>query len=496
MKRIRLIYILFMLLVSIVAGYAQDDVAPVKTTDGISYRIKTFGSFATNGQTPFWLVGNQQGMVPINSNNGYLQAGIFHSQSLGRKSNWKTGLDMVAVTPRYRHFYIQQLYTEINYQKIRLSIGSRNGTNYHSSLLDPALSSGDLGISTNARPIPEIKLFASEFIPFPWTGGWLQGKGDFAVGRSFDSDYLESFVRTKQNYIRDILWHHKSAYLRVKDTKNDFPASLSVGIQHIAQWGGVSTDPSLGKQPQSARDFIHVILGRSGGENASLSDQINVQGSHYGTYDVRLGYEKKDWSVFAYYQHLFYDHSGIEYYNGLDGMEGIQLNLPKLPWMSKVVIEYISTLNQSGPFHYIMYDHSKYPGFGGGGDNYYNNGEYTTGASYFNRGIGSPLLFSPEYNANGSLGFKHNRIRAWHLGAEGHVAADLSYRLLLSTMESYGTAYAPTLKKLTNASFTTDFSYHFHNSWIFTASIAGDWGSTFGNHLGCGISVTKWGILK
>ena len=78
----------------------------------------------------------------------------------------------------------------------------------------------------------------------------------------------------------------------------------------------------------------------------------------------------------------------------------------------------------SGPLHFIEFDHDKYPGYGGGADNYYNNGEYTTGASYFNRSLGSPFLISPEYNKNGLLGFRHNRVRAWHLGISGQVCRD------------------------------------------------------------------------
>ena len=150
--------------------------------------------------------------------------------------------------------------------------------------------------------------------------------------------------------------------------------------------------------------------------DASISDRINVLGNHYGSYDFRLGYEAGDWSVLGYYQHFFDDRSGMEWYNTWDGLRGIELRLPRLRWLNKVVVEHLSTMDQSGPLHFIDFNHDKYPGYGGGADNYYNNGEYTTGALYFNRSLGSPFLISLEYNKNGLLGFRHNRVRAWHLG--------------------------------------------------------------------------------
>ena len=43
--------------------------------------------------------------------------------------------------------------------------------------------------------------------------------------------------------------------------------------------------------------------------------------------------------------------------------------------------------------HFITFDRDKWKGGrGGGNDDYYNNGEYRTGFSYFNRGVGSRML--------------------------------------------------------------------------------------------------------
>ncbi|MDR0347929.1 MAG: capsule assembly Wzi family protein [Tannerella sp.] len=477
---------IFFLFTSIINGYAQDAYT--------SYQLKTFGSVSTNGQTPFWIVSNQYGIIPLKSANSFLQLGIINRQSL-RKIRWDTEIDLIISTPRYRNVYIQQLYTAFAYNWLHLSIGAKNDQSCNSPLINPFISSGSLAQSLNARPIPEINLYVPEFITIPVTGGWLQTKGHFAVSKSFDSDYLKSFINHKEVFISNKLWHHKSLHFRIKDTRNNFPLSAIFGIHHTVQWGGTSTNPKIGKQPQSIKDFIRVIVGKSGGNDASDSDQINALGAHYGVYDFGLHFEKEGWSIGAYYQHIFGDKSGMKFKNKFDGLKGIQINLP-IPWVQSVVIENLSTLNQSGPFHFIEYDHDKYPGYGGGADNYYNNQEYRTGYSYFNRSIGSPLLISPEYNSNGDLGFKHNRIRAWHIGASGRILKQLNYRILLSDIKSFGTAYKPTLKKRTSMSFTTDFTYNLNDSWIFSASMAADNGSLLGDHFGFSLSVAKRGFLR
>jgi hypothetical protein len=500
MKQIRLFLVCSMLATAFFYGFAQENETggDGEDADYTRFRVMSAGVLSANGQAPFWITANRYGVVPLADYSACLQAGLFHRQPLGRGWEWRAGLDVVAAAPRYRKVYVQQLFGELTYRRLGVSLGSRSDPHYSQSLLDPLLSSGDMGISTNARPVPEINLHVSRFTVLPFTGGWLQGKGNFAAGRSFDTDYLTSFVRPDQFFVRDMLWHHKSLYLRVKDTEGTFPVSMTLGVRHLAQWGGVSTDPqaAVRTQPHSFKDFLRIVLGRSGDEQATVSDQINVLGSHYGTYDYHFHYEGEKFAVTAYHQHFFDDASGMELNNGSDGLWGVQAAFPQFPLVRKVVVERLLALNQSGPFHFIDYDHGKYPGYGGGADDYYNNGEYPTGHAYFNRGMGSALFVSPEYNADGTPGFKHTRIRAWHLGAEGNLGAAFSYRLLCSTIESFGRPYRPTLKKLTDTSFLAELSHTLPTAWKFSVSLAADRGSLLGNQSGCSLSVVKWGFIR
>lgn len=473
------------------ASFAQSE----EIEDATVYRANLFGSVSSGSNTPFWMVSNRYGMVPLDANNGYLNAGVFHQQHLGEHFRWSAGLDVVAAVPRYKNVYVQQIYAELGYRSLLLRVGSKEN---YSSLWDRSLSSGDMILSPNARPIPEINLSMPEFTVVPLTKGWMQVKGDFAVGRSFDTKYLEDFVKTKQTYNTDVLWHHKSLYVRIKDTQNEFPFSGTIGVQHWAQWGGTSSNPNIGKQPQSLKDFIRVVCGSEGGGDATVSDQINVLGNHYGSYDFKLEYTQPDWKLATYYQHYFDDKSGMIFVNGTDGLWGVQLDLPKFPWLRKVVSEYFVTRNQSGPFHFIDFDHDKYKGPGGGADNYYNNGEYQTGVSYFNQAIGNPLILSPIYNKGGSLGFKNNRVRAWHFAAEGDLSAQVAYRVLFTLSNTWGTADEPFLNNKRGAAGLVDIQYKHPKlkGWEFTGSLAADAGALYDKSVGFSLSVCKRGILK
>jgi hypothetical protein len=485
-------YILFFILISCATTSLSQNNGGYGSTD---YRIEIFGSAATKDNTPFWIVSNRYGVAPLDAGNGYLQAGMFHQQITGNGLRWGAGLDVVAAAPRYRNAYIQQIYATIGYKCLHLTIGSKET---YTSLWDKNLSSGDMVHSSNARPIPEINVSVPQFTAIPYTKGALQFKGDFSVGRSFDKDFLKPFNNGKQHYLDNVLWHHKSIFLRFVNLRNNFPLTATIGVRHHAQWGGTSTNPEEGVQPHSFKDFIRVVLGRSGGKDASLISQQNVMGNHYGSYDFKVGYLNPLFDIHLYKQHYFDDVSGMELYNFPDGLYGIQADIHHFMFIKKIVFEYLYTKDQSGPIHHIVYDHSEYPGYGGGRDDYYNNEEYTTGISYFNRGIGSPLVASPEYNRDGRTGFKNNRIRAWHIGVSGYLSGQVAYRILITNSEGWGISYKPFLKKTTDFSCAAKITYRHPRpeGWQFSGEIATDHGPVYGNNLGFALSVSKTGILK
>lgn len=479
----------------ILLRHSPDAQSQNNSSGATEYHIEAFGSAATDDYTPFWLVSNKYGMVPLDAGNTYLRAGVFHQQ-IGRKSlRWNTGIDMIAVTPRYRNVYVHQLYAGIQLKCFDLTIGSKES---NVSIWDKELSSGDLVLSSNARPIPEINLSIPQFTPISFTKGVMQVKGNFAVGRSFDTDYINHFRNEQQYFTKNTLWHHKSLFIKIIDPKSEFPLTGTIGMRHHAQWGGRSDNPELGKQPRTVKDFIRILLGQSGGDQAYAGDIANVLGNHYGSYDFKLGYLNSMFDLFLYHQHYYDDSSGIDFHNKKDGLFGFQADLFHCSLLRKIVFEYVCTRDQSGPYHYILYDHDEYPGYGGGADDYFNNYGYPTGISYFNRSLGSPLVTSPEYNANGELGFKNNRIRAFHLGLQGYFSKQVAYKLLTTLHEGWGSMKHPFLKKETNISSAVKISYCHPRleGWLFSGEIGTDFGDTYGDNTGFSLSITKSGTLK
>jgi hypothetical protein len=485
-------YVIWLCAVVLNVPVVRSQSLPAGETD---YRIESFGSAATGRFTPFWLVGNRYGIVPLDAGNAYLRAGVFHQQLPGRNLRWNAGIDVISAAPRYRNVYVHQVYAGIRFKFFDLTFGSKES---QSSLWDKDLSSGDLVLSHNARPVPEINLSIPQFTPVSFAKGVLQVKGDFAVGRSFDTDYIRHFKNGDLAFTKNTLWHHKSLFLKLIDPQGLFPLTGVIGIRHHVQWGGDSDNPAVGRQPRSFKDFIRILLGQSGGDDSYAADKANVLGNHYGSYDFKIGYLYPAFDLFFYYQHYYEDTSGMGFYNMPDGLFGFQADLFDCSLFRRIVFEYVNTRDQSGPIHYIAYDHDKYPGYGEGADDYYNNYAYPAGVSYFNRSLGSPLVTSPEYNADGRLGFGNNRIRAFHLGLQGYFSKQVAYRLLTTWHEGWGTMNRPFLKKESNLSAAVKISYCHPRleGWLFSGEVGCDFGDTYGNNAGFGFSVAKFGVFK
>ena len=73
--------------------------------DATSYRAEMGGTLSSGDYAPFWIASNRYGVVPLDADNAYLKAGVFHRQHFGKGFRWGVGLDLVAAVPRYKHVY-------------------------------------------------------------------------------------------------------------------------------------------------------------------------------------------------------------------------------------------------------------------------------------------------------------------------------------------------------------------------------------------------------
>ncbi|MCL1934670.1 MAG: capsule assembly Wzi family protein [Candidatus Azobacteroides sp.] len=457
----------------------------------LDYRFDVLGSASTGKYTPFWLTSNTNGTVPLRPNNGYVRGDLIWKHPFLNGIKLEAEADVVAAAKHTSSFWIQQLYAAVSYRNICLSVGAKERYN---SMLDKDLSTGDMTYSTNARPIPEINFAFPNYTNFPFTKEYLQFKGDFALGKSFDNNYIRRTKAPDASYAVNILWHHKSLFLKWEDPTGHFPFFGILGLEHGAQWGGWTSFGGFGNNPASFKDLVRIILCESGNSEAIKGEQINVLGNHVGTYNIKIAYKDKTFQAALYKQHYFDDNSGLELANWRDGIWGGEFTFFNQPFLHKIVVEYLQTTNQSGPFHFLSYDPVLYPNArGGGGDNYYNNYVYSVGWSYFGRGLGNALLTSPEYNDDHAFGFKNNRLKSVHLGLEGKITSEFSYRTLFTGMYGWGTMNTPFLKRKDNFSSLIECTYRpkKQEGWQVALQAAFDKGNLYGDNFGCSLKISK-----
>jgi hypothetical protein len=483
-KEKQIIVLLFILLPFI--SFAQGEV---------DYRVESFGSVGTGNYTPFWMTGNTYGIVPLNPNNGYVRGSLAWKQSLSKDFQLEAGVDLAGAAKHSSSFWAHQFYAGLSWGNVNLTIGAKERYN---SILDKDLSMGDMTFSANARPIPEVSIGFPEYAKVPFTKGIMKFKGNFSAGKSLDKNYILRVKNPTTLYATDIMWHRKSLFLRWADPEEKFPWSFTFALDHAAQWGGWTSFSDFGQLPASFEDFVKIVLGKSGGENTMETDRINVLGNHLGTINAQLEYTAEDFRASLYKQHLFDDNSGLEYANWRDGIWGGTITFAHFPFLKKVVLESLNTTNQSGPMHFLDYntdDGNHYRG--GGNDDYYNHDYYIGGWSYYGRTLGNPLLTSPEYNGDGSLHFKNNRLKAIHLGLIGNITSEFSYRFLFTQMYAWGRMYVPFLERKNNFSSLLECNYESAKwqGWKIGIQLAFDSGNLYGDNLGCSVKVSKSGAF-
>ena len=378
----------------------------------LNYLIELNSNISTQETLPFWLTTNKFGAVP-NSNNLMLSTGIFQDFIPFLKSskiNFSYGAQITGTLASENELIVNQLYGSLKWKKLQLDLGVK-----HKEVLFEGLSSsnGDFTFSTNARSIPGINLKLTDYVKLPFAKSWLTIKGDFG-------EYLLNDKRA----VDKAHVHQKSLFFK---SKLNNKLELITGINHYAMWAG--TSEQYGKQPSSFKDYIRVIIGKSGGESANQGDQINALGNHLGNYLIQLNKkgEKTDWSF--YWLHPFEDTSGREFKNIGDGTFGLFFDLLKPnALLNHINFEFTFTKDQGKTFSNS-----------GLIDNYFSNKIYESGWTYQNNTIGSPF-FPTGINDDGytNIERQYNRFAAYHLGFDGSINSKISYKTLLSYVTYFG----------------------------------------------------------
>lgn len=481
--------------------------APAPAVAPADTAVKTYRWMAevmgstSSGRTPFWLVSNRYGLTSLVQNNGYVRGGFFRDMTHDSRFSWGFGADLVVPYHFTSHFVIQQLYGEIRYRSLELTVGSKNR---YMGIIDQELSSGDMTFSLNSRPVPQVFLAMPEYEWVPWTKKMLAVKGFVSMGMLTDWRWQRSFTSGRQ-WSEHVLYHTKGLFLRWGN-REKFSLLIEGGLEMGTLMGGkihrIGSDgkPIVIDIPHSLKDIVKSMLGMGGGDSSDpnqMGEITNCLGNHTGEWTLAATWAPReaDWSLKAYYQHYFEDHSQMFFdYAWRDMLLGFELKLPKNRFVDKFVYEYINTKDQSGP---VYWDHTPdLPEQVSGADNYYNHYLYG-GWQHWGMGIGNPLIISPLFNNDGTLGFKYNRIKGHHFGISGRPIDELYYKILLTATRTWGTYGNPTPDILHNFNAMLELTYSPRRlkGWDFQLGLGADGGMMLGKSVGAMVTIRKTGWL-
>jgi len=466
MKKIFPVFSIF--LISFLQLYAQNDT--------ISYDVGVLGVTSSGAYSPSWI--QNRGYGKISSAPTSADAWVGFNKNFGTKTRlfdygFKVDL-LLQHENKKTSAYFHELYLKARFSVFDLIIGAREECLGNQ---DSTLSCGGILFSQNARPMPKITLGIEHFAVVPYTFGFLEVKGAIAHGWFLDNIYVSN-----------LYLHHKYAYVKIGGR---LPIHFQYGLDHVAQWGGNVS--GYGQQPSGLKDLVSIFIVRAGEKNATKNDQLNALGNHIISQSMKLDVDISKFIISGYWQNLSEDGPIRIIWNTMnrpDGLWGLSIRNKNFPFINGILYEYLNTTDQSGPYHDkdgLIY---------GGGDNYFNNGIYQNGWTYFSRSIGTPLISSPLYNKDGTVSVLNNRVQVHHVGLEGDVSG-YNYKLLGSFSKNYGTYGTPYPEMIQNTSLMLEVNKHFPalSNIQCGISIGADFGKLYGNSVGCLFSIRKTGDL-
>lgn len=471
--------------------YAQDKHS---LFDGLNVSVESSTTVSNGDFAPLWLSSNRYGLVSVEPSSNYERVSLMRSCDNDSLKKWKIGygLDVaVGINSPYKYI-LHQAYFDVKYGKFQLTVGAKERP---IDLRNNSLTSGGLGLGINAHPVPQV-LLETEYLGVPFTNQWWKVRFRGSYGMTTDGNWQKDFKRDGTRYTSNTLYHQKAMYWKF-GKEEVFPLTFQIGLQMACQFGG-TTYNAAGRGFKGKHTFEHSqgfdafwdALFASGNDATDGVDR-NTAGNHFGSYNMALEYRAKTWGARAYFERTFDDQSMLTVQYGIyDHLLGLEVDLPKNPFVSSVVIEHISTTDQSGA---VYHDKTQnLPDKMNGRDNYYNHLLYT-GNQHWGMTMGNPLITSPIYNGNGHIYFYNNRIKAWHFGVSGNPTSELGYRALLTFTRNWGTYDIPfdDIKRQNYMFFELSYSPKWLRGWSTALGCAYDDGHVLGNSLGGQFTLRK-----
>ena len=468
---------------------------------GLRLDVEASGTMSSGSYAPLWLASNRYGVSSPYDRSAYERVTVLRPIDTDSTRQWRRGygLDLMLSQNAPSKFMVHQAYFEAGWKKLNLSVGAKERP---IDLRNNELTSGGLSNGINVHPIPQAR-FAIDYFSFPGTRGWWQWKVRGSFGMTTDAGWQRDFVKPHGKYTTNTLYHEKAIYWKFgKETARKVPLTFEIGLQMMTQFGGKAynvlardskqlADIQMG---QDLRAFWNAVTGS--GRDVTDFTESNAQGNTLGSYNMRLQWNGKTsrgsrWTVGAYFERYFEDQSMLTLQYGIqDHLLGLDATLPRNPILTSALVEHLSTRNQSGA---VYHDQTKaIPSKMNGRDNYYNHGIYT-GWQHWGMGLGHPLLTAPIYNADHTIAFLNNRVKAWHVGLSGDPTPQLHWRLMLTLTQNWGTYDAPLTEKLSQQHYMAEVGWHpdFAKGWGGKLGLGLDHGKLIGNSVGAQLTFYK-----
>jgi len=441
-----------------------------QSPDTITYSLNARFSPGTGTYAPFLSTANQFDRHSLTPNSLSVWGTLHKLTSTQKHFDYGFGMELNAnASKTEKRLFPGELYVEGKVLPFLFVLGMKREIFGNQ---DSELSSGGLIGSQNSRPIPSFTIETNGYERVPFTKGYVEYWGGMANG-----------IFTDKTVTTNTLLHHKWLHVRVGGS---FPLTIDWGLHHVAQWAGNS--PGYGQGTVNLDNFIRVFFGRNGSANGPATEYINALGNHIISKNLGLGLKLPDFSMHLYWQNIYEDgpiFSMNKAYNKEDGLWGISVRLPKFRPLHSFVTEFLSTTDQSGPWHDL--DGVIY----GGLDGYYNNGLYPNGWSFYGMTIGNPWLTSPKYNADYNTdrtiiqgkGIKNNCLRLWYFSALGELN-DFNYRVTAAYSKNWGFSKAilDPVKNQFSGQLEVFHALPFLKNTEGSLGFSGDRGSKYGNN--------------
>lgn len=443
----------------------------------ITTQIETSWSIS-NDRAPFWMVNNQQGLESLQKENGYLRARISHNM-IDSANNWdyRYGIDLIETRNYPSSFIIQQLYADLRYKKMILSIGSKERWGI---LKNPDLSCGGMSWSGNSRPIPQARLETDGYLSYPWLlNNQLKINASISYGIQTDPSYIKQIEGSS---MYNILYHNKTLILQYDIPHTKW--SSTVGLESHAQFG---------ERRKDLKQFLMIFIQSQGDGNSSDIDQLYMFGSTRGSWHIKQTYNTDNYKISAYLENFFDDFSGMAKQNRLDGLWGVEyIKTDNKIGINGIVLEYLQTTDQSGPNNWVLHDHTgtqllvESPT---GNDNYYWS-SYNKSWTHWGMVNGNPLLTSPIY-FNLVTGIYNNRVKAVNLGISAQISKTVSTRVRTTYSQGWGTYFVPFDNPTDDYMSLIELNYSplKLKRWNFTIAGALDRGNLYGNNSGLNFKI-------